>query len=164
MVAAEELAARVGSTAPACRALSVPRASLYRRRRPRPSPASPRPRSHRALRPAEQKQILDVLRSPRFADRSPAQVWATLLDEMVYHCSIRTMYRYLAANGEVKERRNQLRHPIYEKPELLAEAPNEVWSWRHHEASRPGQVELLPPVRDPGHLQSLRRGLDGCSS
>jgi transposase InsO family protein len=70
-----------------------------------------------------------VLRSPRFVDKSPAQVWATLLDERVYYCSIRTMYRYLAANGEVKERRNQLRHPNYQKPELLAEAPNEVWSW-----------------------------------
>ncbi len=70
-----------------------------------------------------------MLRSSRFVDKSPAQVWATLLDAMIYHCSIRTMYRYLAANGEVKERRNQLHHPNYKKPELLAEAPNEVWTW-----------------------------------
>jgi putative transposase len=129
MAAVEELAAGIGYTAPACDALGVPRASLYRRRRPRARPSRPRPGSHRSLQPAEQKQVLDVLRSPRFVDKSPAQVWATLLDEMTYYCSIRTMYRYLAANGEVKERRNQLRHPNYQKPELLAEAPNEVWTW-----------------------------------
>ena len=73
--------------------------------------------------------MIDVLHSKRFVDKAPAQVWATLLDEMTYYCSIRTMYRFLAANGEVKERRNQLRHPNYRKPELLAEAPNEVWTW-----------------------------------
>jgi putative transposase len=129
MAAAEELAAGIGYTAPACDALGVPRASLYRRRRPRARPSRPRPRSPRSLRPAEQKQVLDVLHSPRFIDKSPAQVWATLLDELIYYCSIRTMYRLLAANGEVKERRNQLRHPNYQKPELLAEAPNQVWSW-----------------------------------
>ena len=129
MAAAEELAAGIGYTAPACEALGVPRASLYRWRQPATRPARPRPKSHRSLPPAEQQQVLDVLRSPRFVDKSPAQVWATLLDEMVYYCSIRTMYRYLAANGEVRERRNQLRHPNYKKPELLAEAPNEVWSW-----------------------------------
>ncbi len=70
-----------------------------------------------------------MLRSPRFVDKSPAQAWAALLDEETYYCSIRSMYRYLAASGEVKERRNQLRHPNYKKPELLAEAPNEVWTW-----------------------------------
>jgi len=129
MAAAEELAAGIGYTAPACDALGVPRASLYRWRRAGTRPARPRPRSKRSLLPAEQKQVLDVLRSPRFVDKSPAQVWATLLDEAIYYCSIRTMYRVLAANGEVKERRNQLRHPNYQKPELLAEAPNEVWSW-----------------------------------
>ncbi len=129
MAAAEELAAGLGSTAPACAALGVPRASLYRRRRPFVGPPRPRPRPRRSLGPAEQEQLLDVLRSSRFADKSPAQVWATLLDEKIYYGSIRTMYRYLSANGEVKERRNQLRHPNYQKPELLAEAPNEVWSW-----------------------------------
>jgi len=129
MAAVEELAAGIGYTAPACVVLGVPRASLYRRRRPGIRRTRPRPRPHRSLRPAEKKQVLDVLRSPRFVDKSPAQVWATLLDETTYYCSIRSMYRYLAANGEVKERRNQLRHPNYKKPELLAEAPNEVWSW-----------------------------------
>jgi len=129
MLAAEELAAGIGYTAPACDALGVPRASLYRRRRPGIRRTRLRPKPHRSLRSEEQKQVLDVLRSPRFVDKSPAQVWATLLDEATYYCSIRSMYRYLAANGEVRERRNQLRHPNYEKPELLAEAPNQVWSW-----------------------------------
>ncbi len=129
MVAAEELAAGIGYTAPACDALGVPRASLYRRRRPGIRRTRPRPTPHRSLLPAERAQVLDVLRSPRFVDKSPAQVWATLLDETTYYCSIRSMYRYLAANGEVRERRNQLRHPNYKKPELLAEAPNQVWSW-----------------------------------
>ena len=129
MAAAEELTGRIHQTARACRTLSVSRATLYRRRRPRPRALGPRRRPHRSLAPAERKQVLDVLRSPRFVDKSPAQAWATLLDEAIYHCSIRSMYRYLAACGEVKERRNQLRHPNYKKPELLAEAPNQVWTW-----------------------------------
>jgi putative transposase len=73
--------------------------------------------------------VLDLLRDPRFADLAPAEVYATLLDEGIYHCSIRTMYRILDAHNEVRERRNQIRHPVYTKPELLAEAPNSVWSW-----------------------------------
>jgi putative transposase len=88
-----------------------------------------RPRSHRRLSEAERQQVLNVLHSDRFADKSPAQVYAILLDEGIYYCSIRTMYRILEAHGEVRERRNQLRHPNYKKPELLAVAPNEVWSW-----------------------------------
>lgn len=72
---------------------------------------------------------LAVLRSERFADKAPAQVWATLLDEGTYHCSIRTMHRLLAQHGELRERRDQLRHPNYTKPELLATAANQVWSW-----------------------------------
>ena len=73
--------------------------------------------------------MLDLLRAPRFADQAPAEVYASLLDEGAYHCSIRTMYRILAASQEVRDRRDDLRHPIYKKPELLARAPNEVWSW-----------------------------------
>ncbi|MFQ5757620.1 MAG: IS3 family transposase [Acidiferrobacterales bacterium] len=129
MAAAEKLATGIGYTAPACDALGVSRATLYRSRCSPSRPARLRPRSHRALALQEQEQVLDILRSPRFMDRSPAQVWATLLDENVYYCSIRSMYRYLAANGEIKERRNQLCHPNYKKPELLAEAPNQVWTW-----------------------------------
>ena len=77
----------------------------------------------------QRQTVLDLLRADRFADQAPAKIYATLLDEGVYHCSIRTMYRILDRNGEVRERRQQLRHPVYQKPELLAEKPNEVWSW-----------------------------------
>jgi len=73
--------------------------------------------------------VLEQLHSGRFGDSSPAQVWATLLDEGTYLASQRTMYRLLAASGEVRERRDQLTHPPYERPELLAERPNQVWSW-----------------------------------
>ena len=73
--------------------------------------------------------MLGALHSERFVDKAPAQVWATLLDEGSYCCSVRTMYRILEEHGEVRERRNQLRRPHYRKPELLAEAPNQVWSW-----------------------------------
>jgi putative transposase len=69
------------------------------------------------------------LHSERFVDKAPGEVVATLLDEGVYHCSERTMYRILKGNDEVRERRNQLRHPEYKKPELLATGPNQVWSW-----------------------------------
>lgn len=127
MAAAEEFAHLVG-TAPACDALAVSRASLYRRRG-KPEGTRVRPTPPRALRPEERETTLAILRSERFVDKAPAQIWATLLDEGHYLCSIRTMYRILEANKEVKERRNQLRHPIYQKPELLATSPNQVWSW-----------------------------------
>jgi putative transposase len=105
-------------------------ATIYRRRKPPPpKPRKPRPRPARSLAPAERDQVLDELRSERFVDRSPAQVWATLLDEGRYLASERTMYRLLAEHGEVRERRDQRSHPAYTKPELLAERPNEVWSW-----------------------------------
>jgi putative transposase len=73
--------------------------------------------------------VLDLLHSPRFVDKPPAAVHAALLDEGKYHCSVRTMYRILHDNDEVRERRNQLTHPNYKKPELLATGPNQVWSW-----------------------------------
>jgi len=73
--------------------------------------------------------VLDVLCSERFVDRSPSEVFHTLLDEDTYLCSERTMYRILAESHEVKERRNQLRHPKHAKPELMATGPNDVWSW-----------------------------------
>ena len=130
--AVEELIPTVG-IAPACRAAGVARATRYRRRRPRtsmvPRAASARPVSARRLSAPEREAVLGVLRSPRFVDRSPAQVWATLLDEGRYLCSERTMYRLLAAAGEVRERRDQLTHPPYHKPELLAQQPNTLWSW-----------------------------------
>ena len=117
-------------TRPACRALGVAPATLYRHRRP-PGPKTPRSRvtPARALSAAEQGAVLAELHSERFWDSSPAAVWATLLDEGRYLASERTMYRLLAAEGEVRERRNQREHPAYAKPELLARRPNEVWSW-----------------------------------
>jgi putative transposase len=126
----EELTAIVG-TRPACRALGASHATIYRRRRPpTPRPARPRPAPARALSQAEREAVLELLHSERFVDCSPAQVWATLLDEGRYLASERTMYRLLAAHhGGVRERRDQLTHPPYAAPELLAERPNEVYSW-----------------------------------
>jgi putative transposase len=121
-----QLASAVGTQA-ACRALGVSRATIYRRRRPCPPPA-PRPRPARALTETERHGILAELHHPRFVDLAPAEVYAILLDEGRYLCSLRTMYRVLAAAQEVRERRNQLRH-VAPKPELLATRPNEVWSW-----------------------------------
>lgn len=116
--------------APACRALGVSRASAYRRRDPRPkAERRPRPRPALALSEAERAALLEVLHSERFVDRSPAQVYATLLDEGSYLASERTMYRLLGAHAEVRERRDQLRHPVYARPELLATRPNQLWSW-----------------------------------
>ena len=119
--AVEEITPIVG-TRPACRALGAAHATVYRRRRP-PEPRPPRPRlaPARALSDAERQAVLAELRSERFVDSSPAQVWATLLDEGRYLASERTMYRLLAARGEVSERRDQLAYPAYERPELLAE-------------------------------------------
>ena len=91
-----------------------------------PVPARVHPR---ALSVAEQQAVLDVLHSARFQDAAPATVYATLLDEQVYLASERTMYRLLAAEGETRPRRDQLVHPTYQKPELLATVPNQVWSW-----------------------------------
>jgi len=111
-----------------CAALGVPRASFYRWQRPRP-PADSKRSSSRALTSQERQQVLETLHEPRFVDLAPAEVYATLLDEGRYLCSERTMYRLLEKNQEVRERRNQLRHPPYAAPELLATRPNEVWSW-----------------------------------
>ena len=119
-------------TAAACAALGVARTSVQRgRARLTTPPAIRRPRRKpaRSLTASQQQAVLDLLHAPRFADQAPAEIYATLLDEGVYLCSIRTMYRLLGQNGEVRERRQQLRHPAYQKPELLAERPNEVWSW-----------------------------------
>jgi len=130
MKAIDELAPQV-STAAACRSLGVPRATLYRHRQSKPTePATtPRPKPPRALGEQERRQVLDVLHSEPFADKAPAEVYAALLDQGQYLCSIRTMYRILDDRQEVRERRDQLRHPAYHKPQLVATAPNQVWSW-----------------------------------
>ena len=127
-MAAASLAQHVG-VAPACRALGVSRATLYRRHRPAPGRQQPRKTPARALDESEREHVLDVLASARFVDRSPAEFVATLLDEGQYLCSERTMYRILAARQPVRERRNQLTHPHYTNPELVATAPNQTWSW-----------------------------------
>jgi putative transposase len=113
---------------PACEALGVSRAAFYRQARPRYGPWQRRAQP-RALKAAERAQVLAVLHEPRFADQAPAEVYATLLDEGRYLCSERTMYRVLAANAEVRERRDQLRHPNHPVPQVHASKPNELWSW-----------------------------------
>ena len=126
----EELTPMIG-TRPACRAVGASPATIYRRRRP-PEPKQPRrrPTPARALSDTERGRVLEVLHSERFVDVSPEETYATLLDEGSYLCSTRTMYRILAAHhGGVRERRDQLTHPPYAKPELLATRPNELWSW-----------------------------------
>ena len=141
MAAVETLAHDIGATR-ACRALGVCRATLYRRRTMHtvsaPVPQG-RPSPPRALSREERQSVADTLHSPRFIDQAPHEVYATLLDEGSYLCSIRTMYRILDQQGEVKERRNQLSHPPYQKPELLATGPNQVWSW--------DITKLLGPVK-----------------
>lgn len=137
MDAVAHLAPTVGIVA-ACDCLAVARASFYRQRPVLGPPASPaaepvlpsgRPAPARSLSEAERAAVLLVLHEDRFQDRSPAAVQATLLDEGQYLCSTRTMYRILEQEGESGERRDQLVHPAYHKPELLATAPNQLWSW-----------------------------------
>jgi putative transposase len=129
-----ELAAQVG-VRDACQAVGAAQASYYRRHRQSPPQQRPTPVPHReraqprALSQAERQAILDELHSDRFVDLAPAEVWATLLDEGVYLGSISTFYRLLREAGETRERRRQATHPATVKPELVATAPNQVWSW-----------------------------------
>jgi len=129
-----ELAPQIGVRA-ACQAVGGAQAGYYRRHRIRRAPARPTPTAHRdrpqprALSSQERAAIVDVLHSDRFVDAAPAQVWATLLDEGVYLGSISTFYRLLRQAGEARERRRQASHPATVKPELVATAPNQVWSW-----------------------------------
>ena len=124
---AEELAVRVG-VSQACRALGVPRSSLYRARQPKQVTSSRR-QSGRALDLAEKAEVRAVLNSERFWDAAPREVYASLLDEGEYLCHWRTMYRILEEHGEVRERRNQRRRPVSVRPELRAAGPNQLWSW-----------------------------------
>ncbi len=132
MAAVAALAHDCGVIGGACNALGLARATFHRRQaaaRQTPAPARPRPKPGRALKAGERQEIIGLLREPQYADLAPAEIYASLLDQGLYHCSIRTMYRILHAHDEIKERRRQLRHPTYQKPELLAEGPNQVWSW-----------------------------------
>ena len=124
------LAPASGLNAAACAALGVSRASVHRARRKRLCPTTRRrSKPQRALTTGQRLKVLELLRAPRFVDLAPAEIYASLLDHGTYHCSIRTMYRILEEHAETRERRRQLRHPVYRKPELLAESPNRVWSW-----------------------------------
>lgn len=129
---ANQLSSDVGKKA-ACDALQVSRATFYRylcRQNHLENTVSKRPKPPLALNPKEQQTVIDVLHSERFLDDTPYQIYATLLDEGHYHCSIRTMYRFLTAeHGCVKERRKHVQRPNYVKPELLATSQNQVWSW-----------------------------------
>jgi putative transposase len=121
-----------GIMAATCGALGVSRATYHRRQaaalRP-PAARGSRPTPARALPAPERQRVIALLREPQYVDLAPAEIYATLLDQGIYHCSIRTMYRILHEHAEVRERRQQRRHVVYQKPELLAQAPNQVWSW-----------------------------------
>jgi len=124
----KEISADVG-VLQACEALGLSRATYYRHLSPVKPVVESKSKHFRALSEQEEKQVLDCLNSERFVDKSPGEVYATILDEGKYLCSLRTMYRILNKHNQVRERRNQLQHPNYKKPELLAEKPNQVWSW-----------------------------------
>ena len=128
MNAVADLAATLG-IAEACQVLGVPRSRYYRSQHEPTARSSERPTPARALSSEEQLLVRDTLNSPRFQDCAPREVYATLLDEGTYLCSWRTMYRILAVVDEVRERRDQVRHSAYTKPELLATRPRELWSW-----------------------------------
>jgi len=132
MSAAYTLGLDVGKK-PACKALRVPRATFYRhmaREFSQPEENGLRPVSPMALSQEERQTVINTLHSDRFLNKAPYEVYATLLDEGQYHCSIRTMYRILSSeHGCVKERRRGHQRTHYKKPELLATGPNEVWSW-----------------------------------
>ena len=129
MPVVNDLAAQVGVKT-ACDALGVPRSSRYAARRPHVAKErAPAPPPPRALTVDEKTTVRETLNSERFADQAPREVYATLLDEGVYRCSVPTMYRILRENAEVVERRNQVRHPAYAKPRLLATGPNQAYTW-----------------------------------
>jgi putative transposase len=128
METVKEVGPRLG-IAPTCAALGVATAAYYRRCKPKPAEVVSRPSPPRTLPATQRAEVLDTLHELRFVDLAPAQVYAQLLDEKRYMCSERTMYRILEENQEVRERRNQLRHPSYAAPQLLATAANQLWSW-----------------------------------
>ena len=120
----------VTSLKKACELIGANRSTIQRRRQPpKLGPPAPRPAPPNKLTEPERQHILAVLRSEEYCDLAPAQVWARLLDDDIYLCSISTMYRLLAIAGENRERRRQRTHPARKRPELIARAPNQVWSW-----------------------------------
>ena len=126
----------------ACQALGLPRSSFYRARETETRLKAAETKAAqpaRALGEAEKSTVRQLLNSERFQDLAPREVYATLLDEGQYLCHWRSMYRILEEHDEVRERRNQLRHPNHPKAELLATGPNQVWSW--------DITKLLGPVK-----------------
>ena len=154
IAAAESLAPEVGLLS-VCEALNLPRSTVYRSRQPHRERA-PRPKPKRSLGVAERQTVLETLNSEPYADLAPAQVYNQLLDAEIYLCSIRTMYRILEDNRQVRERRNVLRHPTLPTPRADRHGAQPGLVVGHHQAARAGQVELLPPLRHARHLQPLR--------
>ena len=131
MATVQELVPLVGAGA-ACDALNMPRSQFYRAQQPpqvKPPSTTPKAAPPRALSADEKAAVRALLNSERFQDAAPREVYASLLDEGIYLCSVRSMYRILAENNEVRERRAQRRHPVWVKPELVATGPNHLWSW-----------------------------------
>lgn len=138
MTAVAELEPLVGTVA-ACETLGVTRSAFYRLKRPALAvPQAPRVPQW-ALSAQERRDVLEVLHSDRFVDMAPAEIYAVLLDRGRYLCSVRTMYRLLAAHAEVRDRRDVLRHPKYKRPELLATGPRQLWSWDITKLRGPGK-------------------------
>ena len=157
----DELAVHTGVKT-ACALLGRARGSHYRAKAPAPvRDRAPRPAPPNALTDAERAQVLSVLTSDRFIDKSVAQTWATLLDEGTYLCSMSTMHRILRTNSMAGERRAQATHPARTKPELVATRAGQVWSWDITKLRGPERGGgVLRPVRRARHLLPLRRGLD----
>ena len=158
--------AKVTCTRRSASLLGRSRATHYRHLRPRRlGPPVPRPAPVNALSEAERQQVLTVLRSPEFCDLAPAQVWARLLDDGIWLCSISTMYRLLAVAGENRERRRQRTHPAKQRPELMATAPNRVWSWDITKLRGPERgvyyelfviIDTTPATSSPGQWRPPR--------
>ena len=131
MATVQALVPLVGAGA-ACDALAVPRSCFYRAQQPpcvKRAAGAPKAAPPRALSPDEKAVVRATLNSERFQDLAPREVYASLLDEGTYLCSWRGMYRILTENHELRERRDQLRHPVWVKPQLVASGPNQLWSW-----------------------------------
>ena len=161
MIATALELSRVVGVSSSCQATGLARGSLYRWANPSPAvQKKPRPAPKRALSQTERDRILAVLTSDHFCDRTPRDIYASLLDESLYLCSWRTMYRVLATDDLVRERRRGHRRVVYEKPELLAEGPNQLWSWdiTRLKGPRPGSYFYLYVIIDvfsryvPGYL------------
>ena len=156
MDAVTALAPQGGLIAATCTALGLSRASLHRREAARKQPraiARARPKPPRALSDAEQQHILEMLRGPRFVDLAPAEIYACLLDEGAYLCSIRTMYRVLAKHGEVRERRRAIAPSRLSKARASGDRTQSGLVLGHHKTDGTGQMDLLLSLCDPGYFQ-----------